>query len=128
MEEELCAIEENGTWTLTDLPPGRKAIGLKWVFKVKKDELGAMVRHKARLVVKGYAQCQGIDFEEVYAQRLAQRSNSSYGGCMVAVGSGCRGRVANPPHGCEDNILEWRPPRRSICLATSRLHLSRPRT
>jgi hypothetical protein len=67
MEEELRAIEENGSWTLTDLPPGRKAIGLKWVFKVKKDELRAVVRHKARLVVKGYAQCQGIDFEEVYA-------------------------------------------------------------
>jgi hypothetical protein len=67
MKEELKAIEDNNTWTLIDLPAGRKAIGLKWVFKVKKDEKGAVVRHKARLVVKGYAQRQGIDFDEVFA-------------------------------------------------------------
>ncbi|WVZ61915.1 hypothetical protein U9M48_011722 [Paspalum notatum var. saurae] len=67
MKEELRAIEENQTWTLTELPPGRRAIGLKWVFKVKKDEHGAVVRHKARLVVKGYAQRQGIDYDEVFA-------------------------------------------------------------
>jgi hypothetical protein len=53
MEEELWSIEENRTWTLTELPQGRRAIGLKWVFKVKRDEHGAVVRHKARLVVKG---------------------------------------------------------------------------
>jgi hypothetical protein len=67
MEEELRAIEENCTWTLTELPPGRRAIGLKWVFKVKRNEHGAVVRHKARLVVKGYAQRHGIDYDEVFA-------------------------------------------------------------
>jgi hypothetical protein len=67
MEEELHAIEENGTWTRTDLAPRRKVIGLKWVFKVKKDELKVVVQHKARLVVKVYSQRQGIDFDEVYA-------------------------------------------------------------
>ncbi|KAK2630796.1 hypothetical protein QOZ80_UnG0725510 [Eleusine coracana subsp. coracana] len=67
MLEELQAIEENRTWTLTELPSGRRAVGLKWVFKVKKDEKGAVVRHKARLVVKGYAQRRGIDYDEVFA-------------------------------------------------------------
>jgi hypothetical protein len=38
MEEEISAIEENKTWTLCELPQGRQAIGLKWVFKVKRDE------------------------------------------------------------------------------------------
>jgi hypothetical protein len=57
----------NGTWELTQLPPDRKAIGLKWVFKTKKDEKGDVVRNKARLVVKGYSQRQGIDYEEVVA-------------------------------------------------------------
>jgi hypothetical protein len=67
MEEELRSIEENRTWTLTELPQGRRAIGLKWVFKVKRDEHGAVVRHKARLIVKGYAQRHGIDYDEVFA-------------------------------------------------------------
>jgi hypothetical protein len=52
MKEELCAIKENYTWTLTELPPGRRSIGLKWVLKAK-EEYGAVVQHKARLVVKG---------------------------------------------------------------------------
>jgi hypothetical protein len=67
MEEEMAAIKENQTWTLCDLLHGRRAIGLKWVFKVKRDEAGAVVKHKARLVVKGYAQRKGIDYDEVFA-------------------------------------------------------------
>jgi hypothetical protein len=55
MMEEMDSIEENGIWSLVDLPPGRKPIGEKWVFKVKRDEHGAVSKHKARLVVKGYA-------------------------------------------------------------------------
>jgi hypothetical protein len=54
MEAEMQSIEENRTWNLVDLPPGHKTIGLKWVFKVKRDEHGAIVMHKARLVAKGY--------------------------------------------------------------------------
>jgi hypothetical protein len=64
---EMKSIEENGTWCLADLPPGCRAIGLKWVFKVKRDAKGDVVKHKARLVVKGYAQRRGIDYDEVFA-------------------------------------------------------------
>ena len=67
MEEEMASIEENCTWSSVDLPHGRRAIGLKWVYKVKRDEKGAVAKHKARLVLKGYAQCQGIDYDEVFA-------------------------------------------------------------
>jgi len=67
MEEEMKAIHENQTWVPCALPPKQKAISLKWVFKVKKDPEGNVVKHKACLVPKGYAQRQGIDFDEVYA-------------------------------------------------------------
>jgi hypothetical protein len=66
MMEEMDSIEENGTWGLTDLPPGRKPIGVKWVFKVKRDEHGAVSKHMARLMVKGYAQRHGIDYNKVF--------------------------------------------------------------
>lgn len=50
-----------------ELPPGHKTVGLKWVFKVKKDTDGKIIKHKARIVTKGYVQKHGIDFEEVFA-------------------------------------------------------------
>jgi hypothetical protein len=58
---------EQDPWVLSELLAGARAIGLKWVFKVKKDEHGNVMRHKARLVVKGSAQRQGHDYEEVFA-------------------------------------------------------------
>ena len=67
MLEEMKAIEENETWQLVDPPPGCCLISLKWVYKVKRDELGAIVKHKARLVARGFVQREGIDFEEVFA-------------------------------------------------------------
>jgi hypothetical protein len=65
MSEEMKAIEDNETWELTVLLAGHRAIGLKWVYKC--NEAGNIVRHKARLVVKGYVQHVGIDFDEVFA-------------------------------------------------------------
>ena len=62
----MKAIEENETWELVDPPPGCRPIILKWVYKVKRDELGAIVKHKARLVTRGFVQHEGIDFEEVF--------------------------------------------------------------
>src|SRR5438105_5542782 len=67
MRDEMDSIEENCTWSLVDPPSGHRPIGLKWVFKPKRDASGTIVKHKARLVVKGYMQQPGIDFEEVFA-------------------------------------------------------------
>jgi len=67
MNREIESIEKNGTWTLTTLPARHKPIGLKWVYKLKKNSGGEVFKHKARLVAKGYVQRQGIDFEEVFA-------------------------------------------------------------
>jgi len=67
MEAELQSIEENNTWMLSDLPKNHQAIGLKWVFKLKRDPDGSIVKYKARLVAKGYAPKEGVDYEEVFA-------------------------------------------------------------
>nr|GEX98328.1 ribonuclease H-like domain, reverse transcriptase, RNA-dependent DNA polymerase [Tanacetum cinerariifolium] len=67
MEIELDSINKNNTWTLTTLPPDQKAIGIKWVYKTKRDAEGKIIKYKARLVAKGYVQEQGIDFNEVFA-------------------------------------------------------------
>ncbi|KAG7553438.1 GAG-pre-integrase domain [Arabidopsis thaliana x Arabidopsis arenosa] len=66
-DEEICSINKNKTWSLVDLPKGAKAIGLKWVFKIKRNSDGSINKYKARLVAKGYVQRYGVDFEEVFA-------------------------------------------------------------
>ena len=55
------------TWVLSELPSHTKAIGVKWIFKTKLNERGEVDKHKARLVVLGYAQKYGIDYTEVFA-------------------------------------------------------------
>lgn len=49
MQEELISIEENATWKLVEPSNDHKTIGLKWVFKVKKDSQGGIVKYKARV-------------------------------------------------------------------------------
>jgi hypothetical protein len=67
MNKEIQSIEKNKTWKLCQLPVGHKPIGLKWVYKLKKNSDGVVTKHKARLVAKGYVQKKGIDFDEVFA-------------------------------------------------------------
>ncbi|MBE2321323.1 hypothetical protein DVA67_035740, partial [Solirubrobacter sp. CPCC 204708] len=67
MDEEIESIEKNKTWELTTLPKGRKTIGVKWVYKTKRNAQGEVQRYKARLVAKGYKQKEGIDYGEVFA-------------------------------------------------------------
>ena len=54
MLEEMKAIVKNEIWELVNPPPGCRPIGLKWVYKVKRNELDAIVKHKARLVAPGF--------------------------------------------------------------------------
>eukprot|EP00253_Pinus_taeda_P017933 PITA_17933 len=67
MDEELEQIKKNNTWELVPRPKDKNVIGKNWVFKNKLNENGEVIRNKARLVCKGYAQQEGIDFEENFA-------------------------------------------------------------
>ena len=67
MDVEMEAIKRNGTWELMELPAGGKKVGVKWVYKTKFNEHGAVDKYKARLVVKGYSQQYGVDYTEVFA-------------------------------------------------------------
>jgi len=67
MKEELESMKTNKVWDLVDLPKERKAIGNKWILKVKRKSDGSIERHKARLVAKGFTQEVGIDYEETFS-------------------------------------------------------------
>jgi hypothetical protein len=67
MDEELDQIEKNDTWELVPRPKDKNVIDTKWVYRNKLNEDGQVTRNKARLVCKGYAQVEGIDFEETFS-------------------------------------------------------------
>lgn len=67
MCDEFNSLQENDTWELSELPPNRRPIQCKWVFKTKRDSDGRIVRYKARLVAKGFTQQKGIDYGETFS-------------------------------------------------------------
>ncbi|KAG8481238.1 hypothetical protein CXB51_026069 [Gossypium anomalum] len=66
IEEEMDMIQKNQTWDLVERSE-KKVIGVRWVFRAKFNTDGSLNKHKARLVVKGYCQQYGVDFEETFA-------------------------------------------------------------
>ncbi|GJF00736.1 polyprotein [Phanerochaete sordida] len=73
-QAELDALIANGTWEPCPLPPGKKAIGNRWVFTQKFLTDGELERYKARLVIKGYAQRPGLDYFETFAPTVPMAS------------------------------------------------------
>jgi hypothetical protein len=67
MNEDLYQIEKNNTWELVPRPEDKNVTGSKWVFKNKMNKKGQVVRNKARLVFKGYAQVEVQDFDENFS-------------------------------------------------------------
>ncbi|GJZ46567.1 retrovirus-related pol polyprotein from transposon TNT 1-94 [Tanacetum coccineum] len=67
MQEELNEFERLEVWELVPRPDKVMVITLKWIYKVKLDELGGILKNKARLVARDYRQEEGIDFEESFA-------------------------------------------------------------
>ncbi|KAI3815617.1 hypothetical protein L1987_15294 [Smallanthus sonchifolius] len=67
MQDELSQFQKLHMWDLVDLPKGFQPIGTRWVFKCKTDDNHVVVKNKARLVVQGFYQQEGLDYTEVYA-------------------------------------------------------------
>jgi len=67
MRDEMKSLHENDTYELVKLPKGLRALKNKWVFKIKNEDHSFKPRFKARLVVKGFSQRKGVDFEEIFS-------------------------------------------------------------
>ena len=74
MEMEMRSLKDNDVWELVQLPAGKKAIGSKWVYKVKTGADGSLERYKARLVAQGFAQRYGSDYDETFCPVVRQES------------------------------------------------------
>ncbi|CAI7882383.1 unnamed protein product, partial [Closterium sp. NIES-53] len=67
VKEEYDSLLENETWELCELPPGKKVISSKLIFRHKYGPDGELTRYKSRLVAKGFQQTKGKDFDEIFA-------------------------------------------------------------
>jgi hypothetical protein len=66
-DSEYHSLIENGTWTLVPPPVGRKILSCRWVWAIKYKGTGEIERYKARLVIRGYMQEYGIDYNEIFS-------------------------------------------------------------
>ena len=67
MQDEMDSLHENHTYELVELPKEKRALRNKWVYKLKPGDAGKPPRYKARIVVKGFQQKKGVDFDEIFA-------------------------------------------------------------
>jgi Reverse transcriptase (RNA-dependent DNA polymerase) len=67
MDEEMNSLLSMGVYEIVPTPPHARALDCRWVFKIKRDVLGNIEKYKSRVVVKGYQQAPGVDYEEIFA-------------------------------------------------------------
>lgn len=67
MQIEIWALEQNGTWSIEDLPKGKYFIDSKWIYKVKYKPTGEVQRLKACFLAKGCMQQEGVDYHDTFA-------------------------------------------------------------
>ena len=84
MKEEEDSLRSHRTWSedIYSIPDGRKSVGTKWIFKLKHDEFGKIVRYKARLVAKGFSQIEGQDYTKGFSQIEGQDYTDTFAPVM----------------------------------------------
>ena len=101
MQEELNNFTRNEFWVLEERPQGKNIIRTKWVFRNKQDEHGVVVRNKAKLVVKGFAQVEGLDFDETFAP--VARLDA----IRILLAYASHHNMKHFSNGCEKCVLKW---------------------
>ncbi|GJS69702.1 ribonuclease H-like domain-containing protein [Tanacetum coccineum] len=79
INNEIEALNRNNTWTDCDLPMGRKAVGSKWLWKIKYNSTCDIERYRARVVAKGFSQREGFDYLETFSPVLDINNAFLYG-------------------------------------------------
>ena len=67
MKDEMKSLYDNDTFELVKLPKGKRALKNRWVYRLKQEEGSSTPKYKARLVVKGFSQRKGVDFDEIFS-------------------------------------------------------------
>jgi len=67
MQDEMKSLHDNHIYDLVKLPKGKRALETRWIFKVRQDSNSTLPRYKAKLVVKGFKQKKGVDFNEIFS-------------------------------------------------------------
>ena len=98
MVDEMTSLRNNHTWELVELPPGRTAIPCKFDYKVKRGRDGGVSRLKSRLVVKGFKQIPGVDYNESFSPVVRYDSLR----ILLSLAAGPR----DLPVGCQDCLLQ----------------------
>ena len=86
MAEEKQSLDDNHTWNVVNKPEHRKVLGGKWVFKHKCGVNGEIIRYKARWVVRGFEQKEGIDYNETFASVVKPMSYKAIFAVATALG------------------------------------------
>ena len=93
IRKELDGLEAMGTWEIVDKPPNANLVDSKIVLRLKLDADGVPIRHKARLVARGFTQREGIDFEETFAPVAPLSAIRALLALAVCYGARLKGQV-----------------------------------